>query len=437
MKIDDVSKYKEEAKLLLLEMDPMWNDITRTTEIVKEYIRSHPVVIYGGTAIDMFLRLKGDKIYPDEMLAAADLDFLSGDSVGDAYFLAKKFFDMGYKEARAIRAIFPTTMKVDIGGNHWLADCSYVPQEICKNIIAHHSLEFDGMKIVHPDLQRIDLHSALAFPYDNPPREVMFDRWKKDIERFNLLNKHYPVEQGEIELKMSRQKWPMKIRELVLSGWAAYAIYRQQRGDKDAFVVSDSGVSFDSPMKYIDCVGHRRLSYDVTAHHVAYGHIIPEWRMYEANYGEIREEATDNRLLSFVSVTIGDKKWRLVCIQYLLRYFISMAIKAKWDDDIPKYKTALFVYSDLLSMCSGAHPFGLSAKVYGDLNQSITYETAVAYYAAALKRFPPEHPPDFINDVSDVLPVMPQNYNPGKNAAMPTFDYATSHLFQEDGRAVR
>ena len=55
--------------------------VDRALDIVREFIVERGLILFGGTAIDYALRLKGSKIYPDEQ--RPDFDF-SALSCGDA-----------------------------------------------------------------------------------------------------------------------------------------------------------------------------------------------------------------------------------------------------------------------------------------------------------------------------------------------------------------
>jgi hypothetical protein len=57
--------------------DPFYDDVMKATQIVRDFIISRERILYGGTAIDYALRLKGEKIYPDDRLDAPDFDFFS------------------------------------------------------------------------------------------------------------------------------------------------------------------------------------------------------------------------------------------------------------------------------------------------------------------------------------------------------------------------
>ena len=59
-------------------------------------------------------------------------------------------------------------------------------------------LNYKGFRILHPDIQRLDLHKAFCFPFNNPPMEDIFNRWEKDIYRFNLYEKYYPIQYNNL-----------------------------------------------------------------------------------------------------------------------------------------------------------------------------------------------------------------------------------------------
>jgi hypothetical protein len=178
--------------------DPIYNQILRAIDIVKKFIVNRGLIVYGGTAIDYALRGHGDKIYPDDLLLVPDLDFYSPDNVNDAYDLATQLYAAGYTESRVINAKHTGTMKVDIGDNHFLADISYLPKTLYDVIP---TLDYENMRIVHPNFQALDQHHDLSSPYSSSPTEEVFNRWAKDLKRFNILSKYFPLLRGEIEDK--------------------------------------------------------------------------------------------------------------------------------------------------------------------------------------------------------------------------------------------
>jgi hypothetical protein len=67
----------------------------------------------------------------------------------------------------------------------------------------------------------IDQHSSLSLPFENPGREVIFHRWKKDMLRYEKLYKHYPVVPiiesrdliGDKGIKLETKKTPKYVIE--------------------------------------------------------------------------------------------------------------------------------------------------------------------------------------------------------------------------------
>lgn len=169
-------------------LDPMYADTKRAIEITKKFIADRGLVCYGGTALDYAARLAGSKIYDDSKLDLPDLDFFSSDPVKDARDLADILFRDGYQSARTISAYHVGTFRVDCGDNHFIADVSY-----CPILSELKTMKYESFLIVDPMYQRIDMHSSLSFPYDNVPQEVIFNRWKKDTERFEIINGLYPL----------------------------------------------------------------------------------------------------------------------------------------------------------------------------------------------------------------------------------------------------
>lgn len=165
----------------------IYENITEALDIVKDFIITHNLILVGGMAIDFALKLKGDSIYSDDQLP--DYDFYSPIHTEHAYMLGEILCRGGYPNISCIQAAHITTMRVRIDFET-VADITYCPPTIYKNVP---TLKYNKMRIVHPHFQMIDQHSSLSIPFENPGREVIFHRWKKDIVRYDKLYKHYPV----------------------------------------------------------------------------------------------------------------------------------------------------------------------------------------------------------------------------------------------------
>jgi hypothetical protein len=165
----------------------LYTDITRALDVVKEFIINKNLILVGGMAIDFALRLMGDSIYTDEQIP--DYDFYSPDHAADAYELAAILCKKGFKNISCINAMHITTMRVRVDFET-VADITYCPTKVYKQVP---TLMYDKLRIVHPHWQMIDQHSSLSLPFENPGMEVIFHRWKKDLTRYDILYKHYPV----------------------------------------------------------------------------------------------------------------------------------------------------------------------------------------------------------------------------------------------------
>jgi hypothetical protein len=445
--MEQVIEKSKEYEILAIKYDPIYADLIKAIKIVKDFIIDNNLIIYGGSAIDYALRLKGDQIYPTESLAIPDLDFLSPDSVQHTYELADILYKAGFKQTRAIVAMHVHTMRVDIADNHFIADITYCPPEIFKKIPY---LEYNEMRCVHPDFQRIDLHSSLSFPYDNPPLEVIFNRWAKDIKRFNLLDKYYPIQvKGETrETKLI--EIPLEISKYVLNGFAAYNLIYRVFSDlvdivpddiyEGVFEVNDV-VKFKTMESILDLVHFdihkcsKELNLTDVKEYEPYISILPEIITGEADMQtktSVHIYSTKNRMVSVNTVKINETNFRVVNIQYLMRHFIALS-------NTSEHKTRalyLTLYLSLQKMISEIEklniskelikdtPLMLSISTYGSENNSLSYERLLN---------------NLLHDISGApLHVVPKNYYPEnsitKGMPKPTFDYESSELFRERGR---
>lgn len=179
------------------------DSLTAAFKIVAEFVRERRRVLTGGLAIDLALRLQGRQLYPDEMAAFPDYDFVSPDCVGDSQDIADRLHAAKLPNISAIGAMHVQTRRVRVD-NRPVADVTYVPPALYARIpwleiprvvkapITQETVDkFGGLRFVHPWYQRMDQHLALSRPYVGPPREMVFLRLKKDIARFNLLAEAY------------------------------------------------------------------------------------------------------------------------------------------------------------------------------------------------------------------------------------------------------
>jgi hypothetical protein len=378
----EIQESGKKFEFIVLQHDPMYDVITAAIPVVKKFIKDNGLIIYGGTAIDYALRLKGDSIYDENALNVPDLDFYSPDSIEHAYALADILYDSGNLAARAIVGMHTDTMRVDIGKNHFIADIHYVPKEMFDKL--PHIL-YEEMKCIHPNFQRIDLHSSLAFPFDDPPREVIFNRWAKDVKRFGKLHLAYPPPSSGSSLRTVRVQ--AKASKYVFAGAAAYAIITG-----NFQVTGGNTIEFEAPRKVIELVAMnpektaRELGVEIDSQYEPLGGVMPK----KVIAGVYEISSMHHRLLSIISVEISSGVFvRVVCVQYLLRHYAAAAWQA---GTTPLGEDCWARYTRLLELVfAGAPNTRLSLQTYGSENISHSRRHALQKLFNALDgdSFPP------------------------------------------------
>lgn len=438
--MESVLAQSKSFEQLVISYDPIYDDMLAATEIVKDFIREHGLILYGGSGLDYALRLCGDKIYPDDMLP--DLDFYSPNSIEDAYTLADILYAAGYKDVRVIVATHTETMRVDLAGNHYIADISYRPKDMFA-LIPY--IEYDGMRIVHPNFQRIDIHSALAFPYDNAPREVIFDRLSKDVKRFNLLAKYYPL--PSIGVVLPLRKITVPNYNHVLSGFAALAAMKavmygdattKKHGGNNIsttpITVTKNTVEFDTldgvcDYVHFDPIGAAEMmGLEKISQYEPYINLILPRVEGISNYnGKIIKycfNSTTNRLVGVNYAIINGIIVRFVNVQFLMKYFISMYYVHKEQPRLAA--TYLQGYVDALNVCAD-NTFLPSFNVYGNENINLAREIMLNRMYVGL---------------DGAVPIkIPANYYPGRSIPAkrphPTFDPESVDYFRTSGRIIK
>ena len=189
--------------------------IIRALTIVRNFLIERKLLIYGGLAVDYALRIHGDQIYPDTELP--DYDMFSANSIQDAYDLADLLQTSGYENVSAFRRMHVQTMGVRVDFNN-VADISYMPQTVLDRV---KTIDYKGITCVHPHFQMIDMHSALSLPFSNAPRETIFHRWKKDLERYNRLFAVYPINFPVPKTELKQVRIPI-VPHVAIHGFLAF-----------------------------------------------------------------------------------------------------------------------------------------------------------------------------------------------------------------------
>lgn len=204
-----------------LNHNPLKDTILNAMEEVRKFIIRKKLILVGGMAIHYLLKLRGKKLYNDDEIP--DYDMYSPQNAHDAVELGNLLCSKGYKDVDVITAIHTTTMKVRIDGNV-VADITYIPGKIFNNMKYE---VYREMKIIHPMYIMFDQFRSFSYPYENPPNEVVYQRWEKNIKRFHLLYEHFPFEEVNVDWpKVASVDLPTNIcQNYIITGWAALHHY--------------------------------------------------------------------------------------------------------------------------------------------------------------------------------------------------------------------
>jgi hypothetical protein len=218
MDISDAAKKAQEIIDKEAAGDPKLKNVLK---IVKKFIQTHPVICYGGTAINNLLP-KQDQFYNPEK-DIPDYDFFSKTPQVHSAKIADRLTSAGSENVEVKPGVHLGTYKVfaDFVG---VADVSHM-DEVIFNKIWKDTIVKDDVHYAPPNYLRMAVYLELSRP------KGFVERWQKVYGRLQLLNKHYPMtcpkqteEESETtlpkELRHEVEKFIIK-HKLVLLGFNA------------------------------------------------------------------------------------------------------------------------------------------------------------------------------------------------------------------------
>jgi hypothetical protein len=167
---------------------------------VETFLKNHPVMCYGGTAINNLLP-KEDRFYNPET-DIPDYDFFSKTPQEHAMMLANQLYEKGIKNIEVKPGIHLGTFKV-FADYEGVADITQLDEDIFEKLWAA-KLVKDGIHYVTPDFLRMSMYLELSRPRGD------VSRWIKVYNRLQLLNKHHPI----VCTKEKAEKHPPVPKEL-------------------------------------------------------------------------------------------------------------------------------------------------------------------------------------------------------------------------------
>lgn len=160
------------------------NPITKQSlAVVAQFLKDHPVMCYGGTAINNMLP-PGERFYDPET-TVPDYDFYSKTPQEHAMILANKLDEIGIKSVEVKPGMHLGTFKV-FADYEGVADITHLDKDIFDRLWEE-KVVIDGIHYVTPNFLRMSMYLELSRPRGD------VTRWKKVYERLVLLNKQFPM----------------------------------------------------------------------------------------------------------------------------------------------------------------------------------------------------------------------------------------------------
>lgn len=217
---------------------------------VRAFVANNKLLLTGGMATDFALKSIGHPgIYDGETLP--DYDFFTPIFHTHAYELGYELCKSGMSHVDIINAIHVLTMKVRVAFDV-VADITYISDKIA-SIMPY--IEYEGIRVIHPHFIMITQYASLSRPYDNAPREVIMNRWGKDMQRLSLLDENFPVAPPKSNIKTITRSYTLPHSEsktstttvkettktsYCLSGWPALSYWMNKLTVKNGVVTYEA-----------------------------------------------------------------------------------------------------------------------------------------------------------------------------------------------------
>lgn len=158
-------------------------DVKLSLGVVADFLKSHPVMCYGGTAINNLLPPE-DRFY-DPLTTVPDYDFYSKTPQEHSMMLADKLKAAGIETVEVKPGMHLGTFKV-FANFEGVADITHLDADIFDRLWKENIVR-DGIHYVSPNFLRMSMYLELSRPRGD------VSRWTKVYKRLQLLNKHYPL----------------------------------------------------------------------------------------------------------------------------------------------------------------------------------------------------------------------------------------------------
>lgn len=227
------------TKKLKTTLEPTIDDFNKVSDVVKTFIKDNKRIIYGGYAINTYIKLKNPKdcFYGDT--DTPDIEFYSPTPIEDLQKLCDILHKKGFKYVSGREAQHDETYTVSVNFEN-ICDISYMPRNIFFNIPIK---VIDGLKLVHPSF----IHTDALRMYNDPM--TSYWRIEKQFKRMNTLQKYYEIVETsncknikidkyydnkiKDQLKFVRKNIIADNKSLIMFGYYAYYYFISKSSEKE------------------------------------------------------------------------------------------------------------------------------------------------------------------------------------------------------------
>lgn len=435
----------DEYEATVFKHDFQRDAIMKALDIVRKFIIMNKRILVGGMGMDLALRSVDSQLYKTEKLP--DYDFYSPIFHADAYTIGEQLIEAGLTGISIIRATHVSTMRVRVNYVS-VADVTYIPHSIYENIptIIH-----EGITICHPHYQIIDQHISLSLPFGNPPMETILGRWKKDIERYDIIYSKFPI---NIENDYDSNKSPMHEVEIsteliarqCLAGYAALLYWIEKAIDLGykPSVGKNNKHHLSITRAHLTCKMPKSMQLVILSD--TFITLAKEFKHDNVKYINAVLDKIPRRIDIGDNISIIDNKGRLITaihdephgfyissLQEIMAYMLTLGVLFKNDDAIYAYKQAqgiLFWACDEYTKNKEREQYEVFLPIittYGAYNWAESYIVSREDILVRFKYIAKE-----IGAPKDAHPDKDKPIDP----ALYKYDPSKSKLYQIDGREV-
>lgn len=410
--------------------DPDRYKLGTSYAIIKRYLIDNKRIITGGMAIDTALRTKDSKLYEIEKI---DYDFITPDFHNDAYKIALAISQVPQlSEVHVINAIHTSTMRVRFNYTY-VADSTYMHQQAYDLVP---TLEYNGLRVVHPCYQVLDQHLALSHPYSNVPIEnVLFKRFRHDITRYELLSKYFDLGDELIAISKKKNKYITdekltvvkkhtaeldlsKFKNQCLSGYMAYAYWMNQEDpDNYKFDIKGDTLHYTTETPLVTILSDDYGKVITNGNGIRYYNGLNDKLEPRAVDGDL--EVLDNNGNMTSAHKLGDKDIYVAGIQHTMLYLGMKAIFYNDPLAAEAYSNLSKIFLTGITTKNTKYVYDLNT--YGSSNRSENETLLIEKQCG-------------IMNAKRVVSGVPAHYYPKNSPKFPTFNLASAKIYDFDGQ---